>query len=99
MPSGSLSSDLIAGLGQLKGMKMPLEDTLIIKNLLFFIRCLPFGTFILPIVGGSFKDLLPPLIGIDLNAIARLASDADAGYAARQLALEPDDLGIIQPRS
>jgi len=32
-------------------MKMPLEDTLIIKNLLFLLDISPFGTFILPIVG------------------------------------------------
>jgi hypothetical protein len=43
MPSGSLSSDLIARLGQLKGMKMPLEDTIIIKNLLFLLDTSPIG--------------------------------------------------------
>ena len=75
------------------------EDTIIIKKLLFLLDISILRDLYSPNSGGCFKDLLPPLIGIDLNAIARLASDADAGYAARQLALEPDDLGIIQPRS
>lgn len=75
------------------------EDTLIIKNLLFLLDITLWDLYSFNRGGGSFKDLLPPLVGIDLNAIARLASDAHAGYAARQLALEPDDLGIIQPRS
>ena len=44
-------------------------------------------------------DLLPPLIGVDLYAIAGPAPNAHAGYAARHLTLDPDGLSIIYPRS